>query len=468
MKTVDDKVLLTQYYQEMLNIMDTIKVGVFITDGEGNVMMINKESARTGGMRVEDILGKNMKQLQEIGYVDKSCVLKAIKNNEECRMIQRLGDGDSIYITAVPHYKNEKIDFVVCTERDITETKTLEKLLDETKKLSEKQAKELAYLRVKNNANRPSMIAESSKMQEILHTARRIAQFDITVMITGDSGTGKEVLADYIVKMSNRSNEPFVKINCAAIPETLLESELFGYEKGSFTGASANGKMGMFEMARGGTIFLDEIAEIPLNLQAKLLRVLQEKEIRRVGGKDTIDVDVRIIAATNVDLKKSVEKGEFREDLYYRLNVVPIKIPPLKERKEDIKALSEHFVRQFGEEYGTYKTIQPDAMAELVSAQWEGNIRELRNMMERLVVSFDGEKITAAQVRELLFLDGRKMEGFDFNREASWSEMIADYEKELLLNYMEKYPTAAEIARQLQVDKSTICRKMKKYNISKK
>ena len=468
MSKLNEKELLTEYYDEILNIMNTLKVGVFITDGEGNVLMVNRESERTGGgMALNEILGKNMRYLTQVGYVDESSVLKALEMQDEYSMIQKLADGSNIYLTAVPYYKDGKIELVVCTERDITETKILENLLAESKKLSEKQAKELEYLREKSKSRKPKIIAESKKMKEILQTARRIAQLDTTVLISGESGVGKEVIADYIFNMSSRSDKPFVKINCAAIPDNLLESELFGYEKGAFTGADAKGKMGIFEIANEGTLFLDEIAEIPMRLQAKLLRVLQEKEFMRIGGKESIEVNVRIVAATNVNLREAVENGDFREDLYYRLNVVPIEIPPLRERKEDIRGLAEHFVQMFYDEYNIKKSISIEAMSELMRAPWHGNIRELRNMIERLTVSYDGEYITARQVRNLIFSgkSSRNESEVATDERASLTEMMNEYEREVLMNYLEKYSTAAEVARKLHVDKSTIGRKLKKYNL---
>ena len=257
MDRLNEEELLTKYYDEILNIMNTIKVGVFITDGQGNVLMVNKESERTGGLELDEILGKNMQELLEQGYVDESSVLKALETKDEYRMIQSLGDGSSIYLTAVPYYKDGQIRLVVCTERDITETRVLESLLAESKELSEKQ-KELEYLRAKSNGKSPDIIAESPKMKEIIHAVERVAQLDATVLICGESGVGKEVIADYIFNKSNRTEKPFIKINCAAIPENLLESELFGYEKGAFTGADTKGKIGIFEMAQEGTLFLDE------------------------------------------------------------------------------------------------------------------------------------------------------------------------------------------------------------------
>lgn len=466
MGRLSEKELLTEYYDEILSMLNTLKVGVFIADGDGNVLMLNKESERTGGgMTIDEILGNNMEYLKKIGYVDESSVLKAIETGKEYSMIQKLADGGSLFLTAVPYYKGDDIELVVCTERDITETKVLEELLAENKKLSEQQAKELEYLREKNKQKKPKIIAESKKMKEILQTARRISQLDTTVLISGESGVGKEVIADYIFNTGSRSHKPFVRINCAAIPDNLLESELFGYEKGAFTGADAKGKIGLFEVANEGTLFLDEIAEIPLRLQAKLLRVLQEKEFIRIGGKEPVEVNVRIIAATNVDLISAVENGSFREDLYYRLNVVPIEIPPLRERKEDIKALAEYFVDSFSQEYSMKKSITAEAMSELMHGPWPGNIRELRNMIERLVVSFDGEYITVRQVKNLLFSGQDRKGSLVIEERATLNQLMNEYEREILISYLEKYKTAAEVARKLHVDKSTIGRKLKKYNL---
>lgn len=465
MQRLSERELLTVYYDEILNIMDTIKVGVFITDGAGTVLMVNKESERTSDLKAHEILGRNMQELTAEGYVDESSVLKALETKGEYRLIQNLRDGTSLYLTATPYMQDGEVRLVVCTERDITETKTLEKLLTESKALSEKQAKELEYLRAKSKIKHPELIIKSKNVQKILETIKRVAPLDITILITGESGVGKEVVADYIFQMSQRKDKPFVKINCAAIPESLLESELFGYEKGAFTGADHQGRIGIFEMAQGGTLFLDEIAEIPLRLQAKLLRVLQEKEIRRIGGKKTIAVDVRILAAANVNLEQAVAAGTFREDLYYRLSIVPIEIPPLRERREDICALAEHFVALFCEEYHTRKTISVEAMAELKRAQWPGNIRELRNLMERIVISFDGEQITARQVKNLISSSNKKRKRLQVEEHLSLEELMEEYERELLLSYLEKYATAAEVARRLHVDKSTIGRKLKKYHL---
>jgi len=246
---------------------------------------------------------------------------------------------------------------------------------------------------LKGNLNE-TIIGESPKMKAVLDVAEQVAKSDATVLISGESGTGKEVISDYIYKMSNRSNNAFIKVNCGALPEGLLESELFGHEKGSFTGAISR-KIGRFERANKGTIFLDEIGEIPLSTQVKLLRVLQQKEIERVGGTETIKIDVRIIAATNRNLKEMVEEGTFREDLYYRLNVIPIFMPPLRERKEDIPLLIRYFITRFSiKMHKAPLSVNNDAMEVLIKHYWRGNIRELENFVERMIILTQDSKIT--------------------------------------------------------------------------
>ena len=277
-------------------------------------------------------------------------LVRLSKSGKEEEMIQNLGDGDKVFVTGVPLYHDGDVDVVICTERNITETLTLKELLKEKDKESAKIREEIEYLKTRNITMWGNMIAEDEETKELAKKAARVAKLDTTVLLTGESGTGKEVFANFIYQNSGRVGKPFIKVNCAAIPENLVESELFGYEGGAFTGADRKGKMGFFEMANHGTLFLDEVAEIPIHLQSKLLRAIQEREIIHVGGDRTIPVDIRLIAATNRDLKSAVKNGTFRGDLYYRLNVMPIELSPLKGRKKDIKALAMYFVETFNKD----------------------------------------------------------------------------------------------------------------------
>jgi len=257
----------------------------------------------------------------------------------------------------------------------------------------EKTEKEKLTLELKKRYSLQNVIGISDKMQEVFKIALKAARTRATILLIGESGTGKELIAKAIHYESDRSKGPFIAINCAAIPENLLEAELFGYEKGAFTGALVS-KPGKFELANGGTIFLDEIGDLPFSLQAKLLRVIQDKTFERIGGTKPIKVDIRIIAATNKDLEKMVKNGSFREDLYFRLNVIPIYLPPLRERKEDIFLLIDHFLKKFNKEYKKNITINKSAMEKLINYSWPGNVRELENTIERLVILAEKDEIT--------------------------------------------------------------------------
>lgn len=308
-----------------------------------------------------------------------------------------------------------------------------------------------------------TIIGESPQMKSVLAMAEQVATSDATVLISGESGTGKEVVADYIYKMSSRSDSPFIKVNCGALPETLLESELFGHEKGAFTGAIMR-KPGRFERADGGTLFLDEIGEIPQVIQVKLLRVLQQKEFERVGGTETMKVDVRIITATNRNLKEMVKEGTFREDLFYRLNVIPIEIPALRERKEDIPLLIQHFAQKF-----THKMRKPDlifsreAMSGMVQYPWNGNIRELENMVERIVILAQNQRIDRIDLPgEILNLD-KPLHGFKLPPEGIELETIEkDFIKQAL-NMADHNQT--KTAQLLGITRHTLLYRMAKYGL---
>lgn len=453
-------------YNEILDVLNCLKVGVYITDGKGKTMLLNDESCRTGGLTREETLGKTMRELEVEGFVENSVTLKVLESGHKEDIIQNLGDGGKVFVTGIPLYYNGKIELVVCTERDITETFTLKELLEKSSKDSEKTKREIEYLKKQNIVMWGNIIAEDDGTKRQVEKALRVAALDTTVLLTGESGTGKEVYANFIYQNSSRVGKPFIKVNCAAIPENLIESELFGYEGGAFTGADRNGKIGLFEMANNGTLFLDEIGEMPIHLQSKLLRAIQEKEVMRVGGTHTIPVDIRLITATNRDLKKAVEEGLFRQDLYYRLNIMPIEITPLRGRKKDIKALALHFVEQFNKTYKMNKIITDSAVETLQNYNWSGNIRELENILERIMISFDGETITKFQVEKAIGIQEKPVlhEEITFG-ENSIQEMLDSYEKQILEEALAKYGRASDVARALRINKSTLSRRMKKYGL---
>ena len=453
-------------YKELLDILNCLKVGVYITDGNGKTLLLNDESCKTGGLERSETVGKNMRELERMGFIEESVSLKTIESGKEEMIIQNLGDGDKVYVTGTPLKSDKGIDVVVCTERDITETLTLKELLEEKNKDNAKIKDEIEYLRKQNIVMWGNMIAEDFETKLLAEKATRVAKLDATVLLTGESGTGKEVFANFIYQNSGRAGKPFIKVNCAAIPENLMESELFGYEKGAFSGAEKNGKAGLFEMANHGTLFLDEVGEIPIHLQSKLLRAIQEREIMHVGGTKTIPVDIRFIAATNRDLKEAVRNGTFRGDLYYRLNVMPIELMPLKGRKKDIKALVDYFTEKFNVTYKLSKVVSPEAMEVLKDFDWPGNIRELENVMERLMISSDDEIITKRQTERAIGvptdLSGADLSGIEGK---SLDELMDAYEKSILESMLAKYKRASEVGRALNVNKSTLSRRMKKYGL---
>lgn len=456
---------LKENYSAIGDFIKYIKTGIWITDSKGKVIMVNEESLKTGGLKREDVIGKTTEELLEMGYIlDDSSVLKAILSGKEESIVQRTGEGSMLVATSVPVFHEGELDIIICTEMDITDVIKLKALLDKQKSVAQKYKSEI--MRIKNQLNTDSdeIVSYNLEMIRIKEMAIKIGAMDATVVITGESGTGKEVVANLIQKNSKRADKAFIKVNCAAIPETLFESEFFGYEKGTFTGANVNGKMGIFEMANGGTLFLDEIGELPLAMQSKVLRVIQEKEVRRIGGEENKPVDVRIIAATNRNLKKEMEKGNFRSDLYYRLFVVPINIPPLRQRKEDIAPLTNYFLNKFNAMYEVKKEISSEAIKAMEKYNWYGNVRALRNIIERLVVSVAGNTISAFQVEMCLKEDNfNNAEPVKNGENATLDELIENYEKQIIIQAVEECGTLTAAAQKLNVNKSTISRKLKKY-----
>ncbi len=467
MKEIDIKEFIENNYESLNFLLDALKSGVWITDSKGKVILVNKSSQDRGGLKKEELVGKTMEELIEVGYIlDNSSVINVMKSKREESVVQNLGDGTSTYVTGVPFFHRGNLSAIVCTEKNVTDTVRLKELLKEQVGLNESYRSKIEELEIQEHKESKSSISLNTNMYDLMDLVKKTAKLEATTLIIGESGTGKEVVANEIYENSARKGKPFVKINCAAIPENLMESEFFGYEKGAFTGASDSGSAGYFELANGGTIFLDEIGDLPLHMQPKLLRVLQEKEIRRIGGRKTIPVDVRILAATNIDLQDAIKSGRFREDLYYRLNIVLIELPPLRERVEDIKSLTYHFIETFNKEYNLYKTIEPSAVNLLEEYKWPGNVRELKNIIERLIVNSQTDRITLFHVMRQL---GKGAENRSLINEIyqskSLSEITDEFEKAILLECLRSEKSITRIAKTLKVDKSTVSRKLKKHKI---
>jgi len=364
--------------------------------------------------------------------------------------------------TAVSALKEGAYDYLI-KPLDFDKLKaTLERAMDHSRLKVENR---LLRETLSAHFDRRNMIARSGIMIQLLDTVSQVAPSEATVLITGDSGTGKEMIAGAIHYNSMRKDGPFIKINCAAITETLLESELFGHEKGSFTGADRR-KEGKFRQADGGTIFLDEVSEMSLSMQVKLLRVLQEREITRVGGDETIKIDVRVIAATNRDLLRQIEAGRFREDLFYRLNVVSLHVPSLRERKEDIPLIAQHFLTLFAEKNRkNIKGFSPQAMDRLLKHEWPGNVRELMNAVERGVVLSRSEYVDEAEL-PLIRREGASGKDSASKPEETGGLPLESVEKETILKTLEIVDgNKSEAARRLGITRRTLHLKLKKYGM---
>lgn len=452
-----------ELHREFNAILNSSHDGIHITDGTGVTLFFNDACERIEGIKKEDIMGKNMKDMVDKGLYSQSVALKVLETGKPTTVIQKV-NGIDIMASGTPIYSKGKISKVVINSRDITELNNIREslILAENEKRVFKA--ELDILRQEKNLE-DKFFTSNIKMKQILTLTLKIALVDSTVLIQGESGVGKGVLSKFIHDNSKRKNEAFIKIDCGAIPENLLESELFGYEKGAFTGADKEGKLGLIELANGGTLFLDEIGELPFNLQAKLLQVIQDRQFYRIGGKKRISVDIRIIAATNKNLEEMVKENTFRKDLFYRLNVIPINVPPLRERKEDIVPFVYKLIQKLNSKYNLNKTVSSEALNILQEYSWPGNIRELENIIERVFVTSLDEVIQPYDIPDNLFKDYLNNDSINISN-LSLKKLLDNYEKKILLTAKKQCSNTLEMSEKLEIDRSTIRRKLKKHNIS--
>ncbi|MED1471299.1 sigma 54-interacting transcriptional regulator [Bacillus salipaludis] len=409
-----------------------------------------------------EVTGLNVFDLEKEGFFQPNIVEMCIKKGSKLACIQEGKNGKRLWSVATPFFYEGQISKIIIISRDITE---VNKLREELMKVQqESKGYKQALEEIKTTPSKKSkLVYQSQVMGRVVEEIRMVADVDSTILIHGESGVGKEVIANAIHEWSTRHTHRFVQVNCGAIPEQLIESELFGYEKGAFTGADARGKPGYFEMANQGSIFLDEISELPLNMQVKLLRIIQEREITRVGGIKTIPLNVRIIAATNRNLWELVQEGKFREDLYFRLHVIPIYIPPLRERKEDIMPLSLYFLQHYNQIYQKDKHISREAIDVLESHTWQGNVRELQNVTERLVVTSRENGIHRDDVLSILYADQKRItEDVVTLGLMPLKQAIEEVEMRLITLGLKKYGTAAKVSEVLRVSPATISRRIKK------
>ncbi|MBL7205564.1 MAG: sigma 54-interacting transcriptional regulator [Desulfobacteraceae bacterium] len=443
-------------------IMYFSKDGLFVSDQDGNVVVVNRASEEMQSFNASEILGRNVRDLVREGYYDRSVTLEVLKQKRAVSLIQTNRNKTKILSTGIPIFDDHgRIKFVLVNDRDITLLNRIIESLEEDKISENKYRFELSDLGMAITELQEFVIT-SPGMQEVIRETARAAKFDLAVVLTGESGVGKSMIAKLIHRLSGRRNGPFIKVSCGAIAESLLESELFGYEKYAFTGASPNGKMGLFEIAQNGTLFLDEISGIPLSLQVKLLEFLESNEIVRVGGIKPKKINTRVIAATNQDLKEMVNSGKFRSDLYFRLNVVPIHIPPLAQRNEEIAPLISLFLKRFNKEFKTNKIFSKAAMNALLEYQFPGNVRELENLIKWLVTMTKEDLITFKDLPNTLV--GSIPSGINYTKERpqTYQHEIHKFEAEIIAKAIEKYGSQRKAARALGVNQSTLSRKLKR------
>lgn len=448
--------------KELDAIIESLDDGIVVADRNGYILKANRAYQQMTGIMAEEVVGKHVRELVKQGYIGRSVTAMVIERNLPVTIVD-IRNNKELLLTGIPVYNDQGELFRVVTAiRDVTQLNSLKEQLVETEEIKNRYYFELEHLRSQQPFKK--IITNNPEMRKKLDLAFHVAHVDSTVLILGESGVGKELIAQLIHRASKRSKEPFIKINCGAIPTNLLETEFFGYEPGAFTGALKEGKLGLFELAQGGTLFLDEIGEIPLDLQVKILRTLQDREITRVGGKKNIGLDVRIVAATNRDLKKMMQENTFREDLYFRLNVVPIVLPPLRHRREDILPLINEFLAKFKLQYGYQKWIHPDVMERLLNYDWPGNIRELENTIERLVVTSRGECILPENLAGIpaATADPRKQP------KTSLKRTLESEEKQIITEVYRNVKSTRKAAAVLGISQSSLVKKLNKYGIHNK
>lgn len=454
-------------YKQMAKLLDAIMQssydGLWITDSQGNVLKLNRAAEQITGCAASEVIGKNVRSLVEEGYVDESVTLQVLEQKTTVTMVQKTKLNKKVLATGSPIFNAAgEIELIVINDRDITELDAMRKELEMSRKLVDLYRNELSELQLRG-FQWSYYVCQSKIMQTLYEKTLRVADFDTAVLLAGESGVGKGLLARLIHQRSRRCNGPFVRVDCAATVETLFESELFGYEKGAFTGAAPKGKAGLVELADGGTLFFDEIGEVPMAQQVKLLRFLDEKRLLRVGGTLVKPVDTRVIAATNKDLAEEVRKNRFRRDLFYRLNVVSLLIPPLRERPEDIVGLITYFMKKFAEKYDLSKQIDREAIDALVCYHYPGNIRELENIIQSMMVLSSGDVITSkdlpTEVRGLLGEAEALSEGVP----TSLKGLIGQASVEHILKALAKHGSQRKAARHLGVNQSTISRTLRRH-----
>jgi len=473
---------LRKYYD---HIFDLINDGVYITDKLGNTLHVNRMYERLTGIKKSLLIGRNVETLKQEGVFDIILNPKIVETGKPATKIQTDQKGKKLVLSGYPVVDQEgKVVLVVTFARDTSLMAQLREQLVKQHKLLKKYRTNVQYINEGSDQRRP-LIAKSTAISKLIRSIDHLSVTDASILLQGETGVGKDIFARRIHRHSHRSDKPFVKVDCPSIPESLFESELFGYAPGAFSGAHAKGKLGLFEMADKGTLFLDEIGELPLLMQSKLLRVLQDREINRVGSTKTRKVDVRVVSATNRDLEKEVREGRFRQDLFYRLRVAVVTIPPLRERGEDIRLFAEYFLKRFCGRYNKEIRFSSDTLQAFHTYHWPGNVREMENLIQSLVITdrtglidtsvlrgnmvdelFDDGNHPATNdspVKDILGLPDLVTEIKSGNR--SLKTIMEEIEQKILEYGLSHYNSQATLAKRFKVNRSTIFRKLNKDGV---
>lgn len=449
-------------------LVEGINSEIFVCDTEGYVVYLNPASEYLTGCKMENILGKHITELERDGTITQNNTMEVIKTGKIITSIQGVKNSRHLLAISMPIYnESNELAYVLTSAQDIGQLSHINQRLIDTNNELRKEMEAMAIYKNEFFADE-GLIFVGDAMESMVHTVSRIASLDVIVLIQGETGVGKEGIAKMIHRMSknNSKNCPFVKINCGMIPEPLFESELFGYEEGSFTGALKGGKIGKIELANNGTLFLDEIGELPLSMQVKLLEFLQEKTIVRVGGVKRIPVNTRIVAATHRNLKEMCDKGQFRQDLYYRLNVVPLEIPPLRNRMDEIIHVAQFMLYKCNKKYNLDKTFAKDILDALKDYDWPGNLRELEHAIERLYVTEDSKELTANALRKILGQgEGSSASKVICTEIMPLKEAKGEVEKQLVQKAYKEGGSTYKAAKLLHIDQSTVVKILKRHNL---
>lgn len=450
-------------YNEMLN---KLKDGIYITDDEGITTYVNDAFLDLSGLTREQIIGKSVYDLRKYNVLPNSCCAKVIETKGPVSTINNYYKGQRCLVSGSPIFdESGNLKKTIAVIRDVSELDVLMKNITKEKNLFIVNS-EYDDFNIKTKDTIKEPINNNEKMKGIYNKAKKIARVDSTILILGETGVGKDFIATYIYNIGIRNKGKFVKINCGAVPEHLLESEFFGYEEGAFTGAQKGGKKGLFEEANGGVLYLDEIGDMPYTLQVKLLSAINDRMFYRIGGTVPVEFNARIIAATNVDLKQLVEEKKFRSDLYYRLNVITFVIPPLRQRKEDIIPLAQQFIEYYNNKYGKNCYFTTGCLENFLVYEWPGNIRELKNIIERLILMTDEVSIDKELFREQLMLSDSPDGNSKFLSEnKTLKDKLNEYERVIIETTLTSSKNMKEAAAKLGIDLSTLVRKKQKYRM---